>query len=84
MSRLGKPCPHCKSPARGNPCWWYLDNPEYAAGGGDPPCECDAYAEEAHARERRFGRNVLLVIAGLAIAFAVLWLWRGYGAPVTF
>jgi hypothetical protein len=68
-------CPHCKSPARGNPCWYYLDNPEAAAGGWDAPCTGDE-ADEAHfARERRLRRNLLLVFAVLTFA-AVLIIWR--------
>jgi hypothetical protein len=36
-------CRYCKSPARGNPCWFALD---YPLSGGDPPCVDDDYREE--------------------------------------
>lgn len=43
MKLSPRACRHCKSPAKGNPCWWGLDNPQYRAGGGDPPCFGDFY-----------------------------------------
>lgn len=49
---MGRPCPHCKSPAWRNPCWFFLINPEAACSGGDPPCVCDEFAVESIARDR--------------------------------
>lgn len=69
-------CPHCGSPARMNPCWWSIKHPEWAARGGDPPCEEDAYADNAMARERRFSTGVLITVfggAGVAVALLLLW-----------
>jgi hypothetical protein len=34
-----RPCKFCRSPARGNPCWWWLDHgPSF---GKPPPCEVE-------------------------------------------
>jgi hypothetical protein len=70
-------CPHCKSPARGNPCWFYLDNPRAAEGGWDAPCTMDEYEIATLKREQNFGRNVtILVVLMVAAAVAATWWWR--------
>lgn len=66
MSSPGRACRHCKSPARGRPCWWHLDHPDYARRGEDPPCVIDDYAAAAK-RGRRRG-----VLTAAAVAAAVL------------
>jgi hypothetical protein len=69
---MSKPCRHCGSPARNNPCWYALDRPEYVAGGGDPPCVDDIWAEQSMARERRLKRKLALIGAASAITLAVV------------
>lgn len=64
-------CPYCSSPARTNPCWWFIKHPEQSPSGGDPPCFGDAYDEDMNSRERRFGRNWLLLTA-LAVAIGAV------------
>lgn len=65
-------CRHCKSPARGNPCWYGIVCPQGAAMGFDPPCMCDDYAEEVWRRERRWSRRWLLLIAFAALCLGVV------------
>lgn len=77
-----KACRYCKSPARGNPCWYFLDRPEQATSGADPPCafdaedEADAYAyQERRGRRRKLSRRrwtIFFVVVILASAAAVL------------
>lgn len=68
---IGKACRHCKSPARLNPCWWFLDHPEQHPSGGDPPCIGDQYDDDQSAlaamRKRRFFCMSLFIIALLLI-----------------
>lgn len=74
-------CRYCKSPARGNPCWWFVDHPDHRAGGGDPPCACDCdyddrdseaiEAREWRRRKRLFFFLVLLPVS-IGIAF-IIW-----------
>jgi hypothetical protein len=70
-------CPHCKSPARGNPCWYYLDNPQAAAGGWDAPCTGDDADETYWARERRIRRIWLPLVLLAVVAAAAFLIMKG-------
>jgi predicted nucleic acid-binding Zn ribbon protein len=65
-------CPDCGSPARGNPCWYFLDRPEWATSGADPPCSDYDYARDAMARERRFGRRCFWIFWMSVVALIAL------------
>jgi hypothetical protein len=71
-------CRHCKSPARGNPCWYFLDHPEQVEPGADPPCIDDSYSEEYEDRmdgrrkRRRRAWSIFFVLVILASAGAYL------------
>jgi hypothetical protein len=67
---MAKPCRHCKSPARLNPCWWGADHPELVTSGGDPPCLDDAYWEEGRERTRRRTRDFWRVTLGIVVTVA--------------
>lgn len=80
-------CRWCKSPKRGDPCWYFLDSPEHAAGGGDPPCYEDendrwdrdeAWQRRHRSRRRRWAWT--LFFAGLIIVCALAG-WLGPKAP---
>ena len=62
-------CRHCGSPAKGNPCWWSMKNPE-RANQDEPPCMDDFDIEQYKARERR--RHKLF--HGFLIAAAIIFL----------
>lgn len=47
-----KPCRHCGSPARFNPCWWGIKHKTYDPGSYDPPCMDDMYGEDYRERQR--------------------------------
>jgi len=57
-------CRHCGSPARGNPCWYFINHPKYS--GSDPPCAEDDYYEN----ERPHPWITITVIVSLAAAAA--------------
>jgi hypothetical protein len=64
-------CRYCKSPARGNPCWYFLDRPEHAAGGGDPPCIVHEDDDEAPPLPRfglRWSRWLFIFILAAVVA----------------
>jgi hypothetical protein len=75
---MTKPCRHCKSPARFNPCWYSIEHPEYATSGGDPPCLDDMYWDEGRERTKRRTKRFLLsalyvsVMVGVALLFRAL------------
>jgi hypothetical protein len=73
---MARPCRHCGSPARFNPCWYALENPEYATGGGDPPCIEEMWVEESMSRERKFNRNIRAIGLGAA-AMLIALIWYG-------
>lgn len=74
---MHRACPHCKSPSRGNTCWYGVTIHKNATpGGGDPPCVCDGYAEDVEARDRRFNRNIWLLVCGPAIVALFLMIFR--------
>lgn len=61
---MSRACPHCGSPARGNPCW-------YASAGDEPPCLWDAdreYERECRIRNRRSRERVVNILVGIAAA----------------
>jgi hypothetical protein len=63
-------CRHCKSPAKGNPCFWQVDRPvEWA--GFDAPCDGDRYDERTERADRSLRRTGL----ALAVAALVVLVW---------
>lgn len=73
-------CRHCRSPARGNPCWWRNTLPverRETTLTFDPPCEWDAEEEmDSAAIEWRAARRVsarisFAVVAAFALGLAL-------------
>lgn len=68
------PCPHCKSPSVGNPCWWMIDRPEAAVRGNwDPPCYnlIDEFEDAARHKARRARRKRRLIRCAVVISVIV-------------
>lgn len=65
-------CGHCRSPARGNPCWWFIRHPSPAYSGADPPCVMDDYSDELDVRRRSDARTTIIAIAVIVIVALVL------------
>lgn len=76
---MAQPCPFCKSPSRGNPCWYYLDYPHFAKIGGDPPCtdyDYDHVWQRKRARSGWWLAGALVLMVVLAVGAALLLLQR--------
>lgn len=73
---MSRACPHCRSPARGNPCWYATDmSPEryrtFCNAGAEPPCLWDAdreYERESRIRNRRARERMVNILVGIAAA----------------
>lgn len=63
-------CPYCRSPSRGNPCWWNADHPgEKVAAGLAPPCE--DYDDDMQRKGSARGSGVGFYLAWLAIFIVI-------------
>ncbi len=76
MKPSPRACPYCKSPARGNPCWYYTDIEEAVRSGGDPPCTDTDYAERFEAKRRRVRIKSIIFLGIIAAVLAlIVWAW---------
>lgn len=67
---MSRSCPYCGSPARGNPCWWYI---KHVDNGGDPACML--YEDQIDEPAPLLRTFVTLILLSVAVLF-VIWVLR--------